>query len=203
MLAILRGSKPKRELIGQLFHGSRLASGRASLRGRTTAGRRRTAAAHLKQLEDENRRLKHIIDGQTQAIVANSRSPRREARGGGMARLTATHESRCACRALDLNTATWHWVPCDGLITTHIARHRVYRERVLPRASDLWVEYRLAVGDGLQFKNPPDLKFDQPAFSRTLHEGLLRCSMIKHFAICEEAREVVDQFLRSWCFTAS
>ena len=53
----------------------------------------------LKQLEDENRRLKHIVAEQTldihalKAVVAKSGRPQREARSGGVAGRRANHES--------------------------------------------------------------------------------------------------------------
>jgi hypothetical protein len=69
----------------------------------------------LKQLGDENRRLKYIVAEQTldihplKAVVAKSGRPHRAAREA-VGRLRAQGTSlRRACRVIELSTSTWRY----------------------------------------------------------------------------------------------
>ncbi|MFI5252979.1 MAG: hypothetical protein ACHQQQ_11180 [Bacteroidota bacterium] len=69
------------------------------------------------------------------------------------------------------------------------------------RKPDLHVvslHYTLRKNEKLSYVNPPALKFDSPEGNFELADGKLRCEMKKNFATEEEARKVVDPFLKAW-----
>ncbi len=61
------------------------------------------------------------------------------------------------------------------------------------------LQYRLDVGDDVvRYINPPAVRLNTPAFDAELADGILTCTMNQHFASIEDARTVIDSYLRAW-----
>jgi hypothetical protein len=52
--------------------------------------------------------------------------------------------------------------------------------------------------EAFEYKNPPAVDHETPAFRVRLADGRLRAEMIEHYATPEAAREIVDPFVRAW-----
>lgn len=65
-----------------------------------------------------------------------------------------------------------------------------------PRVESL--RYRLKTSATTIYENPPAVKVIRNEFECHLDDGVLKCRMREHFPAVEEARRVVEDFLRSW-----
>lgn len=61
-----------------------------------------------------------------------------------------------------------------------------------------FLEYHLETDDEIEYKEDAELKFENKDFDIHLKNGVLICSLKKHFSEVNEAREVVEQLLKSW-----
>jgi hypothetical protein len=60
------------------------------------------------------------------------------------------------------------------------------------------LRYRLETSVTTTYKNPPAVEVIRDEFECRLSDGVLTCRMKKHYPTVEEARRVIDGFLRSW-----
>ena len=60
------------------------------------------------------------------------------------------------------------------------------------------LRYRLETSETTTYKNPPAVEVIRDEFECRLNDGVLKCHMREHYPTVEEARRVVDKFLRSW-----
>ena len=60
------------------------------------------------------------------------------------------------------------------------------------------LEYRLEHGDDISYDDPDPVEFGTEKFVGRLEDGELLVTMREHFERAEEARRVVDPFLRAW-----
>lgn len=60
------------------------------------------------------------------------------------------------------------------------------------------LRYKVFAAEGVNYNAPPPLAFDSPFFRGTLSDNVLDCEMTQHFPNESDAREVVEDFLRSW-----
>ncbi|AZS13980.1 hypothetical protein [Paenibacillus lutimineralis] len=61
-----------------------------------------------------------------------------------------------------------------------------------------FLEYHLETDDEIEYIEDTELKFENEDFDMHLKNGVLICSLKKHFSEVKEAREVVEQLLKSW-----
>jgi hypothetical protein len=62
----------------------------------------------------------------------------------------------------------------------------------------VWLEYRLQPSSHVAFENPPPIEHETDTFIMRLSEGVARFEMKEHYASEEEAKSVVEEFLRAW-----
>jgi hypothetical protein len=60
------------------------------------------------------------------------------------------------------------------------------------------LRYRLETSETITYENPPAVEVIRDEFECRLSDGVLTCGMREHYPTVEEARGVVDGFLRSW-----
>ena len=60
------------------------------------------------------------------------------------------------------------------------------------------LRYRLKTSATTNYENPPVVEVIRNEFECHLDDGVLKCRMREHFPAVEEARRVVENFLRSW-----
>ena len=60
------------------------------------------------------------------------------------------------------------------------------------------LHYRFKTPEGIVYKDPAPLQAETDAFRAHLSDGALRIELNAHYAALEEARSVVEPFLRSW-----
>jgi hypothetical protein len=61
------------------------------------------------------------------------------------------------------------------------------------------LEYRLVVSEDIvRYIDPPPIPWNTLDFHAVLADGILTCKMIRHFASIQEARNVVEPYLRAW-----
>lgn len=60
------------------------------------------------------------------------------------------------------------------------------------------LRYRLDTSETTTYENPPAVEVSRDEFECRLNDGVLTCRMREHYPTVEEARRVVDGFLRSW-----
>jgi hypothetical protein len=60
------------------------------------------------------------------------------------------------------------------------------------------LRYRLKTSATTTYKNPPVVEVSCDEFKCYLNDGVLTCYMQEHYTTIEEARRVVENFIRSW-----
>ncbi len=63
--------------------------------------------------------------------------------------------------------------------------------------------YRFAAESGRTYVNPMPVFISQPEFTGTLDSGRFVAVMARHYAVPDDARQVVDAYLRAWQIAAS
>lgn len=64
------------------------------------------------------------------------------------------------------------------------------------------LSYRLTPPENVTYNAPPPVTITRPGFHGTLADGMFTATMDTHYATLDEARAVVDPFLRGWEMTS-
>lgn len=60
------------------------------------------------------------------------------------------------------------------------------------------LRYSMRHGDSTSFVEPPPVRVQKESFTAVLDDGILTVTMLDHFSKIEDARAVVDPYLRAW-----
>jgi hypothetical protein len=66
-----------------------------------------------------------------------------------------------------------------------------------------WLKYRLVVPANVSYESPPAVRVAHQDFDGELMDGEFKCTMRSHYSAVDQARAVVEDYLRAWEVSAA